>query len=254
HPLVWGGLSILVGIALWEILGRSGGDVWEKIPPPTKFIPEVIDNDFKIGLGSQAATLTESIIATLSRVVLGLSLGLVCALFTGLSLSSSSILRYTILPWIRVLAPIAPIAWIPLVIVLFGIGNTPAVILVFLGVYFSLTVATVRAVELVPAKLMHSAQTLGANRWQQWRYVVFPSILPPVFTALRLGVFAAWMAILAAEMVGLRDGLGSIINYARNVYNHKYIMLGIFLIGLFGALFDWGLRAIQSRWFWWENK
>ena len=85
-----------------------------------------------------------------------------------------------------------------------------------------------------------------------WRYVTLPHILPSAFVALRLNFIAAWMAVLAAEMTGLQDGLGAIIMIGRNLFDNKLILLGIFLIGVVGALGDLLLRGIQRRYFWWN--
>ena len=87
------------------------------------------------------------------------------------------------MPLVRILAPVAPVAWIPLALVLFGIGNQTAIFIVFMGVFFTLTIAVVRAIEVVPANIINSAKTLGATKYQIWYKVIFPAILPNVFEA-----------------------------------------------------------------------
>jgi len=155
---------------------------------------------------------------------------------------------------VRILAPVAPVAWIPLALVLFGIGNQTAIFIVFMGVFFTLTIAVVRAIEVVPANLINSAKTLGGTKYQIWYKVVFPAILPNVFTILRLNFIAAWMAVLAAEMTGLSDGLGAIIMTGRNLFNNEMILLGMVLIGVTGFVFDVTLKTIQDKFLWWDKK
>jgi NitT/TauT family transport system permease protein len=185
-------------------------------------------------------------------VFLGLGLGFITALCTGMAISISIWVKRFLMPIIELLAPIAPIAWIPLALVIFGIGNQTAIFIVFMGVFFMLTIATVKAIETVPEYLINIAKTLGARKWQIWTHVTFPYILPQVFTILRLNFIAAWMAVLAAEMTGLRDGLGAIIMNGRNLFDNNLILLGMCLIGVSGFIIDALLKYIQKKFFWWD--
>jgi len=158
-----------------------------------------------------------------------------------------------LMPIVRILAPIAPIAWIPLALVLFGIGNSTAIFIVFMGVFFMFTIATVKAIDTVPPNLIYSALTLGASKTDIWFKVIIPFIIPQIFTILRLNFIAAWMAVLAAEMTGLRDGLGAVIMMGRNLFNNELILFGMLLIGIVGFIFDQILKFIQTKFFWWDN-
>jgi len=247
-------LSLSVVWGLWELVGTQHWSFMRVFPPPSQFLADIIRSNFHIGLGTQSATVQASIISSISRVFGGMALGFFASVVVGFSISISPWTKRFILPLIQVLAPIAPIAWIPLAIVMLGIGNHTALFIVFMGVFFTLTIATVQAVEMVPEHLHHTAITLGANRRQIWQHVVLPHILPSVFTILRLNFIAAWMAVLAAEMTGLRDGLGAIINVGRNLFDYNLILLGMSLIGLVGFLGDATLRLLQRKFFWWGNK
>ena len=171
---------------------------------------------------------------------------------TGILISASRTVSDFVLPVIRGLAPIAPIAWIPLGIVLFRIGNPTAVFVVFMGIYFILTISTVAAVKAVDERLIKTARSHGASRVQIWTRVIFPSILPQVFTMLRINFFAAWMAVLAAEMVGLKNGLGMMIILGREMFNTKLILLGMCMVGATGYFVDTLLVQIQRRILWWQ--
>ena len=127
-----------------------------------------------------------------------------------------------------------------------------SVFVVFAGVYFLLTPATVAAVQSVDQRLVKTARTFGASRAQVWAWVIFPAVLPQVFTMLRLNFFAAWMAVLAAEMVGLKNGVGMIVILGREMFNPNLIMLGICIIGVTGYAVDALLLFIQRKVLWWK--
>jgi NitT/TauT family transport system permease protein len=158
-----------------------------------------------------------------------------------------------VMPLIRGLAPIAPIAWIPLGIVLFGIGNPTAVFVVFMGIYFILTISTVASIKSVDQRLIKTARSFGASKAQVWAHVIFPAVLPQVFTMLRINFFAAWMAVLAAEMVGVKNGLGMMIILGREMFNTKLILLGMCIVGATGYAVDVLLVQIQRKILWWQQ-
>ena len=135
---------------------------------------------------------------------------------------------------------------------LFGIGNPTAVFVVFMGVYFILTISTVAAVNTVDRRLIKTARSYGASNAQLWTRVIFPCVLPQVFTMLRINFFAAWMAVLAAEMVGLKNGLGMMIILGREMFNTRLILLGMCMVGITGYLVDVLLVQIQRRILWWQ--
>lgn len=221
-------------------------------PPPSSFIAYAIESDFRVGFGGDAMTIPGAIVASALRVLAGLAIGFVAAIFTGILISASQTISDMTLPIVRGLAPIAPIAWIPLGIVLFGIGNPTAIFVVFMGVYFILTISTVAAVGAVDQRMIKTARSYGASKTQVWTRVIFPSVLPQVFTMLRINFFAAWMAVLAAEMVGLKNGLGMMIILGREMFNTKLILLGMCMVGATGYLVDVLLMQIQRKILWWQ--
>lgn len=243
----------IVLVALWELAAARGWILTSLFPPPSQFIGYAIESDFRVGFGREAMPLPVAILASAWRVLAGLALGFVAAVATGIAVSMSKVASAALLPIVRGLAPIAPIAWIPLAIVLFGIGEMTAIFVVFTGIYFLLTLSTVAAVQSVDPRLVKTARTYGASTRQVWRWVIFPAILPQVFTMLRLNFFAAWMAVLAAEMVGLKNGVGMIIILGREVFNSNLILIGIVVVGITGYAVDSALVWIQRRVLWWSE-
>ena len=245
-------ISIGVLVGFWEFSAHIHWQYTQIFPPPSHFLKDLSENGFRIGLGSQAAGIPSSIASSFLRVFAGLGIGFLCSLIAGMAISMSVWVKRFIMPIVELLAPIAPIAWIPLALVVFGIGNQTAIFIVFMGVFFILTIATVKAIETVPEHLLNVARTLGARKWQLWIHITVPFILPQVFTILRINFIAAWMAVLAAEMTGLRDGLGAIIMNGRNLFDNNLILLGMCLIGVSGFFIDTLLKWIQKKFFWWD--
>jgi NitT/TauT family transport system permease protein len=251
--IICGLLSCLLLITVWEWVGANPANpITQVLPPPSKFLPVLVESDFKIGLGSQSASIYQSILVTLFRVFLGMFIAFTGSVICGMLISLSRWSELFILPILGLIAPIAPIAWIPLALVVFGISNLTAIFIVFMGVFFTLTIATVAEIKRIPESLLISAQNLGGNRFNTWRMVVLPAVLPGVFTLLRLNFIAAWMAVLAAEMTGLRDGLGAVVMTGRNLFNSNLILLGICIIGITGFAVDRMLLLIQQKAFWWR--
>lgn len=239
-------------IAIWEIASAWGWSGAVLFPPPSAFLSYAVESDFQVGFGREAMTIPFAIVASALRVLAGLALGFVAAIAAGIFISASRTVSDMLMPIVRGLAPIAPIAWIPLGIVLFGIGNPTAIFVVFMGVFFILTISTVAAVGSVDQKLIKTAKSFGATKFQVWTRVIFPAVLPQVFTMLRINFFAAWMAVLAAEMVGLKNGLGMMIILGREMFNTNLILLGMCMVGVTGYLVDVLLVQIQRRILWWE--
>ena len=242
-----------VVIAVWEMAAGSGWSGAVLFPPPSAFLRYAIESDFRVGFGGDAMPIPAAIVVSALRVLAGLALGFVAAVATGILISASGSFSDIVLPLVRGLAPIAPIAWIPLGIVLFGIGNPTAVFVVFMGVYFILTISTVAAVKAVDQRLIKTARSFGASKTQVWMRVIFPAVLPQVFTMLRINFFAAWMAVLAAEMVGVKNGLGMMVILGREMFNTKLILLGMCIVGATGYAVDVLLVQIQRKILWWQQ-
>lgn len=251
-PVVAGALTVGLVLGAWELAGLRGGALASVLPPPSQFLKSVAESGFRIGLGSQAATVTQSLAATFFRVFCGMGVAFVAAVLTGALLSLSKIATWCLSPLLQLLAPIAPIAWIPTAIVVFGITNVTAIFIVFMGVYFILTLATLAEIRRLPPEFDTVAANLGASPTQRWIWVTLPAILPGVFMLLRTNFIAAWMAVLVAEMVGLRDGLGAIIMMGRNLFNNELVMFGMVVIGLTGFIVDRLLQFIGKRVLWWR--
>ncbi|MEU0970993.1 ABC transporter permease [Streptomyces sp. NPDC005917] len=256
----WWVASVALFTGLWELAWAMGWAPQLLLPPPHIFLTNFVQqaqyfDTAKIGQAQAAplvAVLT-TILATVLRVLAGLAMGFVVSLVTGVLITQSRVVRGLVLPTLTLLAPISPVAWLPVSIFLFGIGNGPAVFMVFVGVYFVMTLATVSQINAVSGTYLDVARTMGANRRQMLRQVVLPSILPGLLQTLRMNLFAAWMVVLLAEAVGVGSGLGQVIMLARNTFNASLVFFAMTLIGLTGYLLDLMFRALQGRLLWWQS-
>ncbi|EWY37586.1 ABC transporter permease [Skermanella stibiiresistens SB22] len=256
----WGMASIGLFTAIWEILWAIGWANPLLLPPPHLFLQDIPGTlgyfSQKNIVGAKAAGngvtgLLLTILWTTSRVVLGLALGFVLGVAVGAMVHYVRMVRNLLLPTILLLAPISPVAWLPVAIFVFGIGDVPAIFLVFITVFFAIVLSTVAQLESVPRNYLHVARIMGATEAQTFWRVTLPAILPSLFMTLRLNLFAAWMVVLIAEAVGVGSGLGQITSMARATFNAKLVFFTMAIIGVLGFLFDWGLRYIQGRMLWW---
>ncbi|WP_197373299.1 ABC transporter permease [Mycolicibacterium baixiangningiae] len=255
----WWIASVAVFAGIWELAWAVGLAPELLLPPPHIFLQDFTSQAqfFDTStIGAQQAqpvvAVLSTVMATVLRVLAGLALGFVASLITGVLISQFRVVQGLVLPAVTLLAPISPIAWLPVSIFLFGIGNAPAVFMVFIGVYFVMTLATISLINDVPATYVNVARTMGATRRQILGQVLLPSILPGLMQSLRLNLFAAWMVVLLAEAVGVGTGLGQVVMLARNTFNASLVFFAMTVIGLSGYLLDVLFRQLQNRLLWWQ--
>lgn len=150
-------------------------------------------------------------------------------------------------PVIELIRPIPPLAWIPLSILWFGIGDTQNQFIIFLGMFFPILINTFTGVRNIENNLIRAARSLGANERNVLRRIVFKAALPQIVTGIRIGLGVGWMALVAAELVGASSGLGFLINDARSVLRTDFIFVGMITIGIAGLVIDTTLRAVMRR-------
>jgi NitT/TauT family transport system permease protein len=257
---LWWVASVGIFVGIWEFCWWRGYADPLMLPPPHLFLAN-LSEQFRFFDPAGARSLEEegggfvSVLIVMGwtsmRVILGLALGFCGAVAIGVSIRYFRMFGKLTLPTITLLTPISPVAWLPVAIFLFGIGNVPAIFLVFISVFFIIVLSTLSQIDAVPAHYLHVARIMGANKRQLFRYVILPTILPSLFVTLRLNLFAAWMVVLIAEAVGVGSGLGQIIMMARNTFNSSLVFFTMTLIGLLGFAFDRALLWVQERVLWW---
>lgn len=183
---------------------------------------------------------------SLLRLVVAVGSAAVTAIPLGIAMGLSRAWRDAFDLLVEMLRPIAGIAWIPLALFVFGIGNRLPVFIMFYSAFFPLVIGTAAGVRNVDPRLLAAATTMGVTGTTRIRYVVLPAALPSVMVSLRLAVAAAWTAVVAAELVGAPSGLGYAIEYYRSMLATPTVMAFIATIGLLGFVTDAALRALEA--------
>jgi NitT/TauT family transport system permease protein len=256
----WWLASVAVFAALWEAIWALGWVNPLLLPPPHIFLQDFLeqgrmfDKSTRLGnpsAGHIALVVIQTIGASTGRVLAGLVIAFVLSLVVGMAIRYSPLFGKLVLPTINVLAPISPVAWLPVAILVFGIGDAPAVFLVFIALFFIMTLATISLIDRLPQSYVHVARIMGASRLQIFFRVVLPAILPGLFLVLRLNLIAAWMVVLIAEAVGVRGGLGLVVSMARNTFDSKLAFFTMTVIGVVGFVLDFAFRQVQVRLLYW---
>src|SRR5690349_14033082 len=176
-------------------------------------------------------TLWEHIGASLMRVFIGFGLAVVFAIPLGLWMGWTRGAFVTLNPIFQILRPISPIAWIPLAILWFGVGNASPIYLIFIASVFPMIVQTTAGVHTIEKRYLRAAENFGVSRRKLFLKVVFPATLPQIITGMRIGLGVAWLVVVAAEMIALRSGLGYLIIDSRNAGNrYDLVIAGMIII------------------------
>jgi ABC-type nitrate/sulfonate/bicarbonate transport system permease component len=217
------------------------------------YVGNVIQLPDPLQVGSALVELTregevlEHSMVSAGRVVISLTLAVLLAVPLGFLMGLNRRVEAYLDPLFELLRPISGIAWIPLALFLFGVGNTLPVFIMVYVAFFPLLLQTVAGVRGVDRKLLAAARTMGISRRATLRHVVVPAALPTVMVGLRLAFAGAWAAVVAAELIGAPSGLGFAVEWYRQLLMSPKVFSFIVVIGVVGFLCDTALRALQRR-------
>ncbi len=239
-------ILILLIIAYWYICDRAGKLNPVIMPSPSKLIERLI----KL---IQKGTLLKHAGVSLARVLQGYGIasgtGIVLGIIVGLSKHLERITRLLI----QILKPIPPIAWIPLVILWFGIGESGKVFLIFLGGFFTVFVNVTDGIKQTDPKLLEVSRVMETPLLKQVFLMIIPGAASNIFTGLRVGLSSCWMCVVAAELVSSTTGLGYMIMDARQYGNTDIVIIGMITIGVIGKIMDSLLRFIEKKVIRWQS-
>jgi NitT/TauT family transport system permease protein len=191
-------------------------------------------------------TLWEHILASLMRVGAGFLLAVATAVPLGLLMGRVRGAYVTLNPIFQMLRPISPIAWIPIAILWFGVGNASPIFLIFIAAVFPLIVQTASGVHTIEPRYLLAAENFGVSRGKLFRQVIVPAVLPQIIVGMRISLGVAWLVVVAAEMIALRSGLGYMIMDSRNAGNrYDLVVAGMIIIGIFGLVLDGIMRLLE---------
>jgi len=218
---------------------------------PSTLVASPMDTLRDIWTLSRDGTLARHALISLIRLSLGFSLGTAVGIIFGAMMATNKLTSRLFEPTISVLAPIPAIAWVPLLIMLCGIGETSKVFLIALGTFFVVSTHVIVGIRATPRDLVELAQVLGKSSWDRFCFVLFPSALPEIFVGMRVAMGLSWTLLLVSEIIASSDGLGWLIWDARNFSRPDDLFVGMICVGIMGRLSDMALLAVErasTRW------
>ncbi len=237
-PLASLGTLVVVG-GIWWLL-TSGLAIVKPLYFPAP--EEVVSSLITLG-----PSLLEDGIATLIRVVVSWALGSALGVLAGLAMVRSRLAYFILTPLVEALRPVPPVALIPFVILWFGIGDSGKIFLAALGCFMVMAINTIVAAGNVAPVFLRAARSLGASQNQVYRTVILPAIVPQLVSGLRIGAALAFAIVVAAEFLGAKDGIGTLIMLASRTLNTPVVLLGTIVIGVEAFLLERVIRWFSLR-------
>jgi taurine transport system permease protein len=197
--------------------------------------------------GFMDATLWQHLAASLTRILIALLAAVVIGVPVGIAMGLNDTVRGILDPLIELYRPVPPLAYLPLMVIWFGIGETSKILLIYLAIFAPVALSAVAGVRSVSQVRVRAAQALGASKLQVLRYVVLPSALPEILTGIRIGLGVGWSTLVAAELIAATRGLGFMVQSAGEFLATDVVIAGISVIALIAFSLEIGLRALQRK-------
>src|SRR5579872_1025104 len=229
---------IAVLLAVWHI--AAGRQSFHILPGPLEVVGGIVE------LGRHGLLLKYNV-ASLFRVTWGYVTAALLAIPLGLAIGWYKRSEMALNPLIQVFRPISPLAWIPISILWFGVGDLAAIFLIFLGSLLPLMVTAMNAVNGIPQVYINAGRNFGLSQGQLVYRILFPAVAPQLIIGLRITLGIAWLVVVAAEMIAVNSGLGFLIVDARNAGNrYDLVVAGMVMIGVIGLMLDAGMRSLEK--------
>jgi NitT/TauT family transport system permease protein len=261
--LVHGAAVPLAALAIWQAASSLGWVNPQILPSPLAVLHKWAEylcplTPYDPAEGSYLGWLVSGELlgdayGSLSRVLGGFVIGAGLALPLGLLMGTNRAVYKLFDPLVQILRPIPPIAYIPLSILWFGLGNPPAFFLISLGSFFPVLMNTIAGVHQVDSIYTRAARNLGAGQMTMFRRVILPAATPYILAGARIGMGTAFIVVIVAEMIAVNNGLGFRILEAREYFWSDKIIAGMFTIGLLGLAIDSGMSALNNHLLKWHR-
>jgi len=234
---VFGLLPLLALLVLWQAVSWAQIYPTVLLPPPAKVAAAFV---------TEYPDIFRNAAASITRVIVGVSLAFCFAVPLGLLIGRYQILD-VLADWsIQIFRSVPPISLIPMALLFFGIGDKPAIVLIFLAATWPLLINTIFGVRSIERTLIKVARAARASEQLIFRDIILPSAMPAVFTGLRLAI-GGWLTVVTAEMIAVKSGLGYMILNAQLTFRSELIVAGIVVIGAIGLIADQGVRTLRAR-------
>lgn len=233
-------VSFGVLLGAWQLLVTIGNYNEALFPGPIKVAEGLVEL-------ARKGILWLDIKDSLVRFFIGYVVAIVCGVLLGLILGLHETIWAFINPVVQFIRPISPIAWLPFIVLWFGIGDIPAVVIIFIAGFFPILISTVTAVHRVDPVYTKVSNNFGLSRLERLLKIIVPSVLPNIMTGIHLAMGTAWVFLVAGEMVGAQSGLGYLIIDARNNLRMDLLLAAMVTIGAIGILLDFLIGLLEKR-------
>jgi len=244
-------VTVVVLIVLWALVTNMG---WVKplfLPKPQAVFQQFVE--YLTGAANDKP-LWQHFVASMFRVFLAFALACVTAIPIGIAMGMSRVVRGIFDPPLEFYRPLPPLAYLPLIIIWFGIDELPKVLLIFLSCFAPLALAARAGMRSASQEQINAAYSMGASYWQVIRHVILPSALPDILIGMRIAIGFGWTTLVAAEMVAANVGLGQMVLNASNFLRTDIVIMGIVVIGVVAYMFDLLMRWIERRLVPWKGR
>ncbi|MCW2095773.1 taurine ABC transporter permease TauC [Lelliottia amnigena] len=237
--------TLLVLLAIWWAVAAQQWVSPLFLPPPGQVLTKLVS--IAGPQGFMDATLWQHLAASLGRILVALLAAVIIGIPVGIAMGLSPTVRGVLDPLIELYRPVPPLAYLPLMVIWFGIGETSKILLIYLAIFAPVAMSALAGVKSAQQVRIRAAQSLGASRAQVLWFVILPGALPEILTGLRIGLGVGWSTLVAAELIAATRGLGFMVQSAGEFLATDVVLAGIAVIAVIAFSLELGLRALQRR-------
>ncbi|PKA29056.1 taurine transporter subunit [Cedecea lapagei] len=237
--------TLLVLLAIWWAVAAQQWVSPLFLPPPGQVLTKLVS--IAGPQGFMDATLWQHLAASLGRILVALLAAVIIGIPVGIAMGLSPTVRGILDPLIELYRPVPPLAYLPLMVIWFGIGETSKILLIYLAIFAPVAMSALAGVKSAQQVRIRAAQSLGASRAQVLWFVILPGALPEILTGLRIGLGVGWSTLVAAELIAATRGLGFMVQSAGEFLATDVVLAGIAVIAVIAFSLELGLRALQRR-------
>ena len=250
HPYLLGGISITAVLAAWWLISAQRWIDPVFLPSPSAVLGKL---KLTAGEGFMDATLWQHLAASLQRMLLAVFAAILTGVPLGMAMGLNRWIRGLLDPLIELYRPVPPLAYLPLLVIWFGIGEGTKVLLIYLAILAPIVIATAQGMRLAQGNRIRAARSLGAGRTDILRYIILPAALPDILTGIRIGLGVGWSTLVAAELVAAKHGLGFMVQSAAQFLVTDVVIMGILVIALIAITLEMALRVLQFVFLFWQG-
>ena len=251
REVVVSAVTVIVILVAWVVVTMVF-----RVSPMILPSPRAMGDEFAnlLSVGYSGKPLYLHIVKSIFRSLTGLVAGLLLAIPIGLAMGYNRTINAALVPIFGFFRPIPPIAFIPLMILWFGIGETSKILLIFAASFNYTVLNSAAGMRAVPEQLIRKGQNLGLTRWQLFTSVMLPAAMPHIFTGIKTSTAVSWAIVVAAELIAAQEGLGFIIQDAGTFFRITDVFFGIIIVGLIGVSLELLISRVERRTLHWQGK